>query len=52
MCFVEWLRIDKEQDFVSVILTRETFECKSKCDSHVYSASERKLASSYKEAAW
>ena len=53
MCFVNWLEIDKKQDFLSVILTRETFESKLKCDSHVYSASARKhRASSHKEAAW
>ena len=53
MCLVNWPEIDKEQDFRSVILTRQTFECKSKCDSHIYSASERKhRVSSHKEEAW
>ena len=41
MCFVNWPEIDKKTGLSFPQIDTRTFECKQ-CDSHLYSASERK----------
>ena len=52
MCFVNWPEIDEKTGLSFPQIDTRTFECKQ-CDSHLYSASERKhRAGPQKEAAW